>query len=149
MNLQENILRIKQMMGLNESYKSYIKSEMDEIERVVQDLTRDEGIDISVKEVVKKFNNSEPRKLSKSIWDKLENTESNKIEKGDMDKVKKIAKKYNKTDPDKLKKSLESGNYNPPMIIKFGDRYHLVAGNTRLSTAASLGMTPNVLIITI
>jgi hypothetical protein len=30
--------------------------------------------------------------------------------------------------------------------LKFGDRYHLVAGNTRLSTAAALGMTPKVLI---
>jgi hypothetical protein len=30
--------------------------------------------------------------------------------------------------------------------IKFGERYYLVAGNTRLSTAAALGMTPMVLI---
>jgi hypothetical protein len=32
------------------------------------------------------------------------------------------------------------------MILKFEDRYYLVAGNTRLSTAAALGMTPTVLI---
>lgn len=147
MDLQENIHRIKEMMGINESTKSYINSEMDEIERAVQDLSRDENIDISVKEVKEKFNNAEPRTLIKSIWSKLENTESNKIDKGDIESVEKIAKKYNKTNPNKLKKVLESGEYNPPMIIQFGDRYHLVAGNTRLSTAAAIGMSPKVLII--
>jgi len=145
MNLQENIQRIRGVMGiLNESY---IDSEMDEIERAVQDLSRDEGINTSVKEVKTKFKNAEPRKLTKSIWSKLENTESNEIDKGDMESVEKIAKKYNKTDPNKLKKSIESGDYNPPMIIQFGDRYHLVAGNTRLSTAAAMGITPKVLIV--
>jgi hypothetical protein len=146
MNLQENILRIKQMMGLNESTKSYIKSEMDEIERAVQDLSRDENVDIDVKEIVEKFNNAEPKKLTKNIWSKLENTESNEIEKGDFEKVRGLAKKYNKTSPDKLKDIINSGEYKPPMIIKFGDRYHLVAGNTRLCTAAAMGVTPNVLI---
>ena len=149
MNLQENILRIREMMGINESTKSYINSEMDEIERAVQDLSRDEDINISVKEVKKKFQDAEPTKLTKSIWKKLENTESNEIEKGDTEAVEKIANKYNKTSPTKLKKSLESGDYNPPMIIKFKNRYHLVAGNTRLCTAAAMGITPNVLIISI
>jgi hypothetical protein len=134
---------------INESNKSYIQSEMDEIERVVQDLSRDEDIDISVKEVKEKFKNAEPKKLTKSVWSKLENTESNEIDKGDMKSVEKIAKKYNKTNPNKLKKSLESGDYNPPMIIQFGNRYHLVAGNTRLCTAAAMGITPNVLIVKI
>ena len=149
MNLIENIQRIKEMMGINESTKSYINSEMDEIERAVQDLSRDEDINISVKEVKKKFQDAEPTKLTKSIWKKLENTESNEIGKGDIEAVEKIAKKYNKTSPTKLKKSLESGDYNPPMIIKFKNRYHLVAGNTRLCTAAAMGITPNVLVISI
>ena len=134
---------------INESNKSYIQSEMDEIERAVQDLTRDEDINISVKEVKDKFKNAEPKRLTKSIWSKLENTESNEIDKGDMKSVEKIAKKYNKTNPNKLKKILESGDYNPPMIIQFGSRYHLVAGNTRLCTAAAMGITPNVLIVKI
>jgi hypothetical protein len=134
-------------MGLNESTKSYINSEMDEIERAVQDLTRDEDIDISVKEVKDRFIKAKSNELSKSIWNKLENTESNKIKKGDMESVRKIAKKYNKTSPDKLMKDIESGDYNPPMIIKFKNRYHLVAGNTRLCTAAAMGVKPNVLIV--
>jgi hypothetical protein len=51
-----------------------------------------------------------------------------------------------KSDPIKLAKKLIRGEYDRPLILKFGDRYHLVAGNTRLSTAAALGITPIVLI---
>jgi len=45
-----------------------------------------------------------------------------------------------------LAKKLIRGEYDRPLILKFGDRYHLVAGNTRLSTAAALGIIPIVLI---
>jgi hypothetical protein len=47
---------------------------------------------------------------------------------------------------EELAKKLKSGVYDRPMILKFEDRYYLVAGNTRLSTAAAIGMTPIVLI---
>jgi hypothetical protein len=63
-----------------------------------------------------------------------------------MKKVVAIAKKYNKTSPLELKKALLDNEYNPPLILKFGDRYHLVAGNTRLCTAAALGIKPRVII---
>ena len=84
--------------------------------------------------------------LTPYIWFKLENTESNQIKKGEMKKVEALANQYNKSSPLKLKKSLLKGDYDRPMILKFGDRYHLVAGNTRLCTAAAMGMTPKVLI---
>jgi len=80
------------------------------------------------------------------VWGKLENTESNQIKKGEMDKVKELAKRYRKSNPIKLAKKLIRGEYDRPLILKFGDRYHLVAGNTRLSTAAALGIRPVVLI---
>ncbi len=63
-----------------------------------------------------------------------------------MKKVIQIAKKYNKENPLVLKKALQSGDYKRPLILKFGDRFHLVAGNTRLCTAAAMGMKPKVLI---
>lgn len=147
--IEENISRIKQVMRITESYNPYIKSEMDEIERAAQDLSRDENLDISVKELVKKFNNSQPQVLSDKVWQKLENTESDKIKKGDMESVEQLAKKYNKTSPKKLEKSLKTGEYEPPLIIKFGNRYHLVAGNTRLCTAAALGINPKVIMVKI
>jgi hypothetical protein len=126
--------------------ESQLDKEMDEFQRVVQDLSRDEGIDISVIDVVRAFRNAEETLLPAEVWGKLENTESNQIKKGEMNKVKKLAKRYRKSDPIKLAKKLIRGEYDRPLILKFGDRYHLVAGNTRLSTAAALGIRPIVLI---
>jgi energy-converting hydrogenase A subunit M len=126
--------------------KKYFKDEMDEFERVVQDLSRNEGLDTSVDDVVDAFVKAKEVTLTDDIWSKLENTESNQIKKGEMKKVVDLAKKYNKTKPVELRKLLLSGDYRRPLIIKFGDRYHLVAGNTRLCTAAALGIKPKVLI---
>lgn len=134
---------------LNEVIKkksNYIDGEMDEIERAVQDLSRDGDLETTVQDVTSAFNTAKEIDLTKDIWSKLENTESTQVKKGEMKKVVEIAKKYNKTSPHILKKSLIKGNYERPMILKFGDRYHLVAGNTRLCTAAALGMTPKVLV---
>ena len=143
----EEFLELKE--ELNEIHKKkdkYIDGEMDEIERAVQDLSRDGDIETTVKDVVSVFTKAKKVDLTKDIWSKLENTESNKFKKGDIKKVNALALKYNKTSPLKLKKALLSGDYDPPMILQFDDRYHLVAGNTRLSTAAALGITPKVLI---
>jgi hypothetical protein len=126
--------------------KKYFKDEMDEFERAVQDLSRNEGIDTSVEDVVNSFTRAKEVTLTNDIWGKLENTESNEIKKGEMKKVVDLAKKYNKTKPVELRKLILSGDYRRPLIIKFGDRYHLVAGNTRLCTAAALGVKPKVLI---
>lgn len=126
--------------------KPNIKGEMDELQRVVQDLSRDENIETTVKELINAFNNSTEEPISDEVWSKLENTESNEIEKGDMKAVYKIAKTYNKTNPQKLAQSFADGDYKRPLIVQFGDRYHLVAGNTRLCTAAALGIKPNVFI---
>lgn len=126
-----------------------LENEMDELQRVVQDLSRDEDITVSVDELVKVFKNAEEVTLSDEIWSNLENTESNEIEKGDMDSVIDIAKTYKKTNPKKLAQVIKSGDYKRPLILKFGDRYHLVAGNTRLCTAAAMGVNPKVFIGTI
>ena len=126
--------------------KDPIDDEIEEIERTVEDLSRNYGVDTSVKDIVKAFRNGVEIEIPYEVWCKLENTHSNEIKVGEMDKVRKIAKEFNKTNPTKLAKALLGGDYHRPMILKFGDRYYLVAGNTRLSTAAALGMTPMVLI---
>jgi hypothetical protein len=134
------------MLDKKNIIKPDLKGEMDELQRVVQDLSRDENIETTVKELVDAFNNSTEEPISDEVWGKLENTESNEIEKGDMKAVYKIAKTYNKTNPQKLTQSFADGDYKRPLIVQFGDRYHLVAGNTRLCTAAALGIKPNVFI---
>jgi hypothetical protein len=149
MKLTEEINRIKGIMFESlegEEKKEYFQDEMDEIERAAQDLSRDDKYETSVKEILNVFKKSKETKLDDKIWKKLENTESNEIEKGDMSKVVKLAKKYHKSSPLKLKDAIMSGDYRPPLILKFGNRYHLVAGNTRLCTAAAMGVTPKVII---
>jgi len=127
--------------------KKLIANEIDELQRVVQDLKRNEDLDISLGKLVTAFSKSKEVELSDDIWDDLENTESNEITKGDIDSVRNLAKKYGKTNPDILVKALKSDKYHRPLIVKFdGDRYHLVAGNTRLCTAKAMGMTPKVFI---
>ena len=123
-----------------------IEGEMDELQRAVQDLSRDENIKISVEQLVNAFNNSKEETLTNDIWGKLENTESNEIQKGDTNAVMKIAKMYNKTSPKILSRAIIKGEYNRPLILKLGDRYILIAGNTRLSTAAAIGVSPKVFI---
>lgn len=126
--------------------KRYFKDEIDEFERASQDLSRNEGIDISVNDLLDIFEKSREVSIPQKVWDRLENTESNQIKKGEMKKVIELAKKYNKQDPKELKSALLKGDYRRPLILKFGERYHLVAGNTRLCTAAALGIKPKVLI---
>lgn len=138
------------MLDNTKEIKPNLKGEMDELERVSQDLSRDYGVDVSVEDLIKAFNKTKQQVLSSDIWAKLQNTESNEIDKGDFDSVKTIAKKYNKTNPATLVKSLKAGDYDRPLIVKFGnDEYHLVAGNTRLCTAAAMGMKPKVFIANI
>jgi hypothetical protein len=123
-----------------------IKGEMDELQRAVQDLSRDEDIQISVSQLVEAFENSNEETLTDEIWAELENTESNEITKDNWKAVFGIAKKYGKSDPSVLKKAIQKGTYTRPLIMKLGDRYILVAGNTRLCTAAAMGVNPKVFI---
>ncbi len=126
--------------------KPDIEGEMDEFQRISQDLRRDEKIDVSVEELVRSFEGLKEQTLTDDVWPKLENTESNEIEKGDMEAVNDIAKMYYKTNPKKLIKAIKSGEYERPLILKMGDRYILIAGNTRLCTAAAMGVNPKVFI---
>lgn len=137
---------IKERQIMEKLIKPDITGEMDEFQRLSQDLKRDEKIDISVKELVRAFEGLEEQTLTDDVWPKLENTESNEIERGDIESVNNIAKTYNKTSPQKLIKSIKSGEYNRPLILKMNDRYILIAGNTRLCTAAAMGVNPKVFI---
>jgi 3-oxoacyl-[acyl-carrier-protein] synthase-3 len=86
MKLTEEINRIKEVMFESlqgEDKKEYFQDEMDEIERAAQDLSRDNKIETSVKEILNVFKKAKETKLDDKVWKKLENTESNEIKKGD------------------------------------------------------------------
>jgi hypothetical protein len=127
-------------------FKPDIEGEIEEFQRTSQDLRRREKINISVEELVRAFDDLEEKTLVNDVWFKLENTESNTIEKDDWVSVMKIAKKYKKRNPKELKKDIENNEYERPLILKMGDRYILIAGNTRLCTAAAMGVNPKVFI---
>jgi len=126
--------------------RKYFADEMTEFERVANELRENEGIQVTAEDILNSFLNSSEQTLTNDIWNKLENTESFRIKKGDIASVIDLAKKYGKTNPKDIKKWILSGDYRRPLILKFGDRYHLVAGNTRLSTAKAVGVQPQVLI---
>ena len=93
LTLHEELTRVKKIMGITESILSNIKDkilyniegEIEEIERTVMELNQTEGLGISVKDVVESFMESEETTLTREVWNKLENTESNEIKKGDFD----------------------------------------------------------------
>lgn len=134
------------MLNKDKHIRPDIEGEMEELQRFSQELNRDENIEVSVDEVIKSLNKSEEQRLTNEIWGILENTESNEIEEGDWKTVNKIAREYKKTSPKVLKKEIESGEYKRPLIAKLGDRFILMAGNTRLCTAAAMGVNLNVFI---
>ena len=101
---------------------------------------------ISTVKTYNKIKEAEEVRLTKNIWSTLENTESNQIKKGEWDLVIKVANAYNKSNPEKLKAKFESGEYKRPMILNLNGVYTLVAGNTRLCTAAAMGIKPLVFI---
>ena len=134
------------MLNKDKRVRPDIDGEIEEIQRFSQELSRDEGIEVSVDEVIKSLKKSEEQLLTNDIWSVLENTESNEVEKGDWETVEKIAREYKKTSPKVLKKEIESGEYKRPLIAELDGRYILMAGNTRLCTAAAMGENLNVFI---
>jgi len=137
------------MLNKEKQVRPDIEGEIDEIQRFSQELSRDEGIEVSVDEVIKSLKKSQEQTLTDDLWNTLENTESNEVEEGDWKRVNRIARDYKKTSPKILKKEIESGEYKRPLIAKLGDRHILIAGNTRLCTAAAMGVNLNVFIANI
>ena len=84
-----------------------IKGEMEEIERATQDLNRYHQFNVSVRDMVEAFEESEPIPLHPEIWNNLENTESNQIEAGDFKSVFRIADLYDKSKPNKISKKIK------------------------------------------
>ena len=134
------------MLNKEKNIRPDIEGEMDELQRFSQELSRDEDIKVSVDEIIQSLEKSQEQLLTNEIWGTLENTESNEIEQGDWKTVNKIAREYKKTSPKVLKKEIESDDYKRPLIAKLGDRHILMAGNTRLCTAAAMGVNLNVFI---
>ena len=89
--------------------------------------------------------------LSAEIWNTVENTDSDRVLRGDWDAVAEHASAAeSKRNWQDLKTKMQAGTpVDAPVIARNGEILHLVSGNTRLMVARALGITPNVLIVDI
>ncbi len=89
--------------------------------------------------------------LMEDMWEQLDNTDSNTFKHSDQDvwnKVRDCSEVQEvKRDWEGLKRKMQNKEtLDAPIIFKYGDRYHLIAGNTRLMVARALGIIPTVLL---
>jgi hypothetical protein len=120
-----------------------IFAESGELQRVAQEF----NIDLSVLEY--QAQNGDLVTLKENVWSSLENSDSPTIEIGGWEQVQELSSQVNR-DWENLKNKLEQGTVlQAPIVMKFGDRFHLVAGNTRLMVSKAMGITPKVLLFEI
>lgn len=123
-----------------------IEAEIGEFERVADTF----GIDSSV--LMFLAHEGQMTYLDFELWNKLENTDSNTFDIGDWEWVHEHSNPdgEHKRDWESLKDKVERGKVlNAPIIMKYGNKYHLVSGNTRLMVARAKGVVPKVLLFEI
>jgi len=121
---------------------------MEEIDRTIEDIKKDEGIYLSKDAFIDEFNQSSLVDLTDGVWGQLENTDSATMEPGDMTSAVKLSEKYDRNIM-RIVMGIKGGNTIPAPIILKGDVdwYYLVAGNTRLMAAKALNVRPKVIIV--
>jgi len=123
-----------------------LRYEMGEIERTAKTYAPD-NVQQFIHDFVVKAQKSSLVFLSEDIWSVLENTDSYDVQKGDWDFVN-YAATENDRDWTSKREAIKAGKeMHAPIILKIGDAYHKVAGNTRLMVARCLGIIPKVLIV--
>jgi len=131
-----------------------IKNEMGEIERVAQHYAPNEREGF-IQRFLEKSKVQELEDLKEEVWSNLENTDSYDIEPNGWSTVEDHISYTNKTsdatrDWQLIKTKMEHGeDLDAPIVLKHGNIYHLVSGNTRLMVARALGKTPKVLFVEI
>jgi cytidyltransferase-like protein len=132
-------LKERKYQNQDDTFADYVMSEEGEIERTAQDLN------IPIPDVRYAFTAGSMVVLSDDIWSKLENSDSYEV--NSLDDAIKLAKEYGKNWKPTLD-AIKDGDavVSPPMVLNYGqDKYHLVAGNTRLMFYKALGKIPKVL----
>lgn len=119
--------------------------EIGEIERVAAALNQPKG------EFVPRFLKATLQKklevLTEDMWRALENTDSYDIVRNDWKVVEELADSHGR-DWKSLREKAEKGErLDAPVVVKVGDRLHLVSGNTRLMITRALGQAPHVLVV--
>src|SRR3989338_3329479 len=126
-----------------------LDDEKGEIERVAKEFAK-----ISAAGFIERFKRIAKScvlsKLDEETWKILENSDSFDIAKEDWRKVRKnsFAGGESPKDWHIILDKFKSGYLlDAPIILKIGEKLHLLSGNTRLMVARALGITPMVLIV--
>jgi hypothetical protein len=120
-----------------------IEKEEGEFDRVAKEF----GIETSV--LMFLAQSGELVEMDEVLLSKLENTDADTVQEGDWEAVHDHSNPdgVHKRDWEDLRDKFEAGSVlDAPIIMKFGERYHLVSGNTRLMVARAKGISPKVLI---
>lgn len=120
-----------------------IEKEEGEFDRVAKEF----GIETSV--LMFLAQSGELVQMDEELLSQLENTDADNVLEGGWEAVHDHSNPdgVHKRDWEDLRDKLEAGSgLDAPIIMKFGDRYHLVSGNTRLMVARAKGIRPKVLI---
>lgn len=81
--------------------------------------------------------------LTDDMWSQLGNTDSYRIAADGHDDAAEFAAMNNR-DYRAVAEAMYVAPIDAPIIMKFGDTYHVVSGNTRLMAARAYGVMPNV-----
>jgi hypothetical protein len=126
----------------NKGYSNWIKpslnDEYEEMERT------SEHLGIPLEDLVDAFNKGKLVTLTDDIWDNLDNyTEVNS-----MDDIESILTGENQRDYKRIVMGFENNESIPaPIVMKQGDYYYLVGGNTRLMLSKVLGIRPKIYVL--
>lgn len=104
-------------------------------------------LDISLDKIKEAFDEGELKRLMPSVWDKLKNCDCKKA--NSFKDIVDLSQKLQKKNPDyksnwkQFKKDFKNNKpVKAPIVMKYGDDYYLVAGNTRLMVAKLMDVSP-------
>ncbi len=122
--------------------KPDLGKEHDELVRTANELNLD------LNKLLKASENGKLERLTLNIWHSLENTDSNDVNRGDMEALARISKSYDRDYKSILNAIQHNEQIESPIVLDRHDNHpYLISGNTRLMVARVLGMVPSVYFI--
>ena len=117
---------------------------MPDLEQEKEELIRQANeLNIPENKIIKAFPNGKLITLNSKIWNEMLNTESN-----NKDLNWKQIDSWKEKDVNGIKKALKDNTPLPaPIVLNYKNKYYCVAGNTRLSIAKLMNITPKVWMI--
>jgi hypothetical protein len=89
--------------------------------------------------------------LTEDLWRELENTDSFDVMLGDYATIRECVEAQKRDYEARVTPQMRQINngtaISAPIIVRYGNTLHLVAGNTRLMLARAAGQTPKVVIV--